>query len=39
MTKQPFTHKPNLPRHPKEKQKHEQHGEKVQKQRELAKRK
>jgi hypothetical protein len=36
MTKQPFTHKPNLPRSPKEKQVREQHGEKVQKQDKLA---
>jgi len=38
MTKQPFTHKPNVPRNPKEKQERTQHGEKVVKQRERAKR-
>lgn len=38
MPKQPFTHKPNVPRNPKP-MKREQHGEKVQPQRELAKRK
>lgn len=36
MTKQPFTHKPNMPRSPKEKQKREQHGERIQTQRWLA---
>jgi hypothetical protein len=39
MTKQPFTHKPTFPRNPKTRQERTQHGEKVQKQRELAKRK
>jgi hypothetical protein len=36
MTKQPFTHKPTLPRNPKEKQERTQHGEKVQKQDKMA---
>lgn len=39
MPKQPFTHKPSLPRDPKVKQKREQHGEKVKPQKMLAGRK